>query len=75
MKKILLILLSLVLLLGLPAVSCRQQSTDTPTATGGVLNLYGIDPLTLDPAVAGDGPSNAYVIQPFSGLVRLDDNL
>ncbi|MEE8194457.1 MAG: peptide ABC transporter substrate-binding protein [Dehalococcoidales bacterium] len=75
MKKILLIPLSLVLLLSLLSVGCPRQPTDTATATGGVLNLYGIDPLTLDPAVAGDGTSNAYVIQLFSGLVRLDDNL
>ena len=39
------------------------------------LNLYGIDPLTLDPAVAGEMTSHEYIIQLFSGLVYLDDNL
>jgi oligopeptide transport system substrate-binding protein len=54
--------------------------TGTPTtpatiSKGGVLNLYGIDPHTLDPAVSGDATSHQYVLQLFSGLVRLDDNL
>jgi oligopeptide transport system substrate-binding protein len=40
-----------------------------------VLNLYGIDPHTLDPAVAGETTSHEYIMQIFSGLVRLDDNL
>ncbi len=48
----------------------------TPTALGsGVLKLYGIDPYTLDPAVAGDGNSHDFIVQIFNGLVRLDDNL
>jgi oligopeptide transport system substrate-binding protein len=48
----------------------------TPAVTeGGVLKLYGIDPITLDPAVAGEATSNEYIMQIFSGLVRLDDNL
>jgi oligopeptide transport system substrate-binding protein len=41
----------------------------------GTLNLYGIDPLTLDPALSGDSVSNEYIMQIFSGLVRLDDSL
>lgn len=40
-----------------------------------VLNLYGIDPYTLDPAVVGDITSAEYIMQLFSGLARLDDNL
>ena len=47
----------------------------TPPAGGGVLNLYGIDPYTLDPAVSGEMSSQQYIVQIFSGLVRLDDNL
>ncbi|MFC1948680.1 peptide ABC transporter substrate-binding protein [Chloroflexota bacterium] len=42
---------------------------------GGVLNLYGIDPHTLDPATASDSTSTQYIVQIFSGLVRLDDDL
>ena len=48
--------------------------TPAPVAEGG-LNLYGIDPLTLDPAVAAEMTSHGYITQIFSGLVRLDDNL
>ncbi len=40
-----------------------------------VLTLYGIDPWTLDPALSGDATSHAYIVQIFSGLVRLGDNL
>lgn len=44
-------------------------------AAGKVLNLYNIDPFTLDPAVSSDVTSHGYVMQLFSGLVRLDDKL
>lgn len=40
-----------------------------------ILYLYGIDPLTLDPAVSGDATSHEFILQIFSGLVSLDDNL
>ena len=40
-----------------------------------ILNLYGIDPHTLDPAISGDSTSHQYVTQVFSGLLRLDDSL
>jgi oligopeptide transport system substrate-binding protein len=39
------------------------------------LTLFGIDPITLDPAVAAEMLSHSYILQIFSGLVRLDDNL
>ncbi len=76
MKKILYLLLSVVLICSLPVVSCQpaQQVAPTPSA-GAVLNLYGVDPLTLDPAVSGEMTSHQYVMQLFSGLVCLDDNL
>ena len=41
----------------------------------GVLNLYNIDPLTLDPAITGEMTSHQYIAQIFGGLVRLDENL
>ena len=71
-KRILYILLSIILLcsllvLYLPSGCQPKQET--------VLNLYGIDPLTLDPAVAGEMTSHQYITQLFSGLVCLDDNL
>ncbi|HEY55090.1 MAG TPA: peptide ABC transporter substrate-binding protein [Dehalococcoidia bacterium] len=45
------------------------------SAESGVLNLYGIDPWTLDPAVSSEATSHEYIMQIFGGLVRLDDNL
>ncbi len=72
MKRILYTLLSVILLcsllvLYLPSGCQSEQET--------VLNLYGIDPLTLDPAVTGEMTSHQYITQLFSGLVCLDDNL
>ena len=79
MKRIIFTLVSLLLIcvllvLYLPGGTCQLGQEET-TTTGNVLNLYGIDPLTLDPALAGDAISNNYVLQLFSGLVRLDDSL
>ncbi|MFC1860943.1 peptide ABC transporter substrate-binding protein [Chloroflexota bacterium] len=51
--------------LNAPAILSKENS----------LSLYGIDPLTLDPAVSSEMTSLDYIIQLFSGLVRLDDNL
>ncbi len=70
-KKLLYAILSIVFLGALLLSSCQAA----PPAQGGVLNLYGIDPLTLDPALSGDATSHNYILQIFSGLVRLDDNL
>jgi oligopeptide transport system substrate-binding protein len=49
----------------------------TPGATeaNGNLNLYNIDPYTLDPATSSESISHGYIFQIFSGLVQLDDNL
>jgi oligopeptide transport system substrate-binding protein len=40
-----------------------------------VLNLYGTDPYTLDPALCGETTSGEYIMQIFSGLVCLGDSL
>ena len=80
MKRIVFIVLSVVLVCSLlvfflPTAVCQPgQEVPTPGAEE-VLNLYGIDPLTLDPAVSGEVTSNEYIMQLFSGLVCLDDNL
>ncbi|MFC1995477.1 peptide ABC transporter substrate-binding protein [Chloroflexota bacterium] len=75
MKNTLYIVLSLVLLATLLIGGCQLgQETPVPAAEG-ELSLYGIDPLTLDPAVSGEMTSHEYIVQLFSGLVRLDDNL
>jgi oligopeptide transport system substrate-binding protein len=76
MKKALFIVLALVLVSVLLFAGCPNDNGGDVTPTGeGVLTLYGIDPWTLDPAVAGDATSHAYVVQIFSGLVRLGENL
>ena len=74
MKKLISFSLSLLFVISL--FGCNHNSTTLPAAGGsGTLNLYNTDPLTLDPALAGDATSNGYVLQLFSGLVRLDDSL
>jgi len=73
MKRILYILISVVLLCSLLVVGC-QLGQKAPAAEG-ELNLYGIDPITLDPAVSGEMTSHEYIMQIFGGLVRLDGNL
>ena len=42
---------------------------------GIALNLYGVDPYTLDPALSGDMTSHVYLVQIFSGLVGFDENM
>ena len=81
MKRIIYILLSVVLLCSLlifylPS-SCQPAQEEAPNLATEekVLNLYGIDPITLDPAVSGEATSHEYIMQLFSGLVSLDDNL
>ena len=76
MRRTLYILLSIVLAGSLLVAGCQfGRQGPIPSAEGGVLNLYGIDPLTLDPAVSGEMTSHEYIMQLFSGLVRLDDHL
>jgi oligopeptide transport system substrate-binding protein len=51
-------------------------STSTAAAPGsGTLNLLDIDPTTLDPAVVSETTSAQYVMELFSGLLKLDANL
>jgi oligopeptide transport system substrate-binding protein len=75
MKRILFTLLIAALLCGLAVTGCGAPQAPSAVGGGGVLKLYGIDPITLDPAVSGDMTSHEYIAQIFSGLVRLDDNL
>ncbi len=58
-------------------VGCASEPETTVPASseGGTLNLFGTDPITLDPAVSGDMTSHEYIVELFSGLLRLDDNL
>jgi oligopeptide transport system substrate-binding protein len=74
MKKISFILLLIVLICSLMLDGCRLIESSLDTGTG-VLKLYGIDPITLDPAVSAEMTSHQYIAQIYSGLVRLDENL
>lgn len=49
--------------------------TATPRPSGGQINLYGSEPVTLDPALAGDAGSHEYIGKIFSGLVRMGSDL
>jgi len=57
-------------LLFLPSIACQPSSSGQ-----GALNLWDTGPLTLDPAISADMSSHTYVMQIFSGLVRLDQEL
>ncbi len=80
MRKKTLVSVCTLLVISVLAGAC-QPKLDGETADtviieeGGSLSLYGIDPLTLDPAVSSEMTSHGYVVKLFSGLVRLDENL
>ena len=52
-----------------------QSVAQIVTRDGGTLRLSGSSPSTLDPAVAQDVSSWEYLLQIYSGLVRLDKQL
>ena len=41
-------------------INCPPK--ETPTREKGVLNLWDIDPVTLDPAISSEMTSHAYVV-------------
>ena len=65
-------LLSLLLsaLLVSPSTACQPEQGGE-----GVLRLWDVGPITLDPAISADMSSHTYVVHIFSGLVRLDHEL
>jgi len=75
MKRIwrLILLSFLICALFLPQASCVCNWS--PSSSEDVLNLWDTGPITLDPAISSEMSSHAYVMQIFSGLVRLDDEL
>ena len=80
LKKILSYLLIPLLAVSLILSGCQSNSTPATTTTpvsssNSVLHLYNIDPITLDPAVSGDATSHEFIMQIFSGLLTLDNNL
>jgi oligopeptide transport system substrate-binding protein len=60
-------------LLILPSTACLPD--ELPPAGEGILRLWDTDPITLDPAISADMSSHLYVMQIFSGLVHLDQEL
>ena len=74
MKKLLFLLLAIILSTSLLAFYL-PRGCSPGQASEQVLNLYSIDPLTLDPAVSGEATSHGYIRQLFSGLLRLDAEL
>ena len=89
MKKLTYLLLALVLILGTILTSCSSISRTTSSAAtsgggttsltatsgSGVLTFTNTDPYTLDPAAANEALSNSYIMQIYSGLMKLDNNL
>ena len=75
MKKIIYTILSVVLVCSLLVGGCQCGQKPPPSTGEAVLNLYGIDPYTLDPAVSGEMTSHEYIMQIFSGLVCSGDDL
>lgn len=58
-----------------PTASSTKTSDSSGPAASGELRIRGGDPLNLDPALAQDADSAAYIVEIFSGLVRIDKNL
>ncbi len=72
------VIFSVLVLLSLLITGCWPTTPPTPvspTPEGETLTLYGVDPSTLDPAVSGDTTSHEYIIQIYSGLLRLGEDL
>ncbi len=68
MKRVIYASLAVILVCSLLLAGCQG-------GRGTALNLYGVDPITLDPAVSGEMLSHEYIQQIYSGLVRLDEDL
>jgi oligopeptide transport system substrate-binding protein len=58
----------------IPGDTPLSGDTNNPPG-GGVLNLSDIDPTTLDPAVSTETTSSQYILQIYSGLLKLDNDL
>lgn len=60
-----------------PPPTTQPPGTATPPVTPatGNINLSAIDPYTLDPALSSEAVSHEYILQLYSGLVALGDDL
>ena len=72
-------MLALILISGGVLSSCsqiRSSTTSSPASSGnGVLTFNNTAPYTLDPAASNDALSASYIVQIFSGLLKLNNNL
>ena len=85
MKKILFLSLALILVFvsmlagcGLSTSTASSSTTTSSSAAtpgSGVLTFTNTDPYTLDPAASNEALSASYIMQIFSGLLKLDNNL
>jgi oligopeptide transport system substrate-binding protein len=77
------IFIALLVIMSLLVSSCdiiwpletTSRTVVTSYNSGKVLNLFSTDPTTLDPAVAGDSVSAQYILEIFSGLLKLNEKL
>jgi oligopeptide transport system substrate-binding protein len=53
----------------------RSGEPSTSGSSSGDLRLLGADPITMDPALAGDAGSATYIVEVFGGLMTLDRDL
>ena len=72
--RFIILALFLLALFILPSTGC-QPKLEISSHEGQVLNLWDVGPMTLDPAISNEMISHTYVMQMFSGLVRLNNEL
>ena len=57
------------------AVNNNSSTTTAVTPGSGTLTFTNTDPYTLDPAASNEALSTSYIMQIYSGLMKLDNNL
>ncbi|MBN1190714.1 MAG: peptide ABC transporter substrate-binding protein [Dehalococcoidales bacterium] len=82
MKKSTVILLAVAVICAVLMAGCNPNTQDqqpgggASSGSGGVLNLWDSeDPNTLDPSLQNEARSAQYIIEIFSGLVKLDESM
>jgi oligopeptide transport system substrate-binding protein len=53
----------------------KDSGSGSGNSVNADLRLLGSDPITLDPALAGDAESATYIVEIYSGLVTLDKDV
>jgi oligopeptide transport system substrate-binding protein len=75
-KTIILLLVVVVLSASMMGVCGLLGSVGQSSSSGSeILNLADIDPTTLDPAVSTETTSAQYIMEIYSGLLKLDDQM